>query len=218
MGYYDEDFYDVPGEFDAQVEEFKQSLAASVQSEILADMEGLKKENAELQEVKKNWESLQGEYASKVRQLDLDRQNLERSVRREWLSTLMQDFQVTLYCASSRTEKLPKCNKCDVQRRIKYTTPLGREAYEDCTCKGGKKFWEPEEQTATEFKLNREGTQIVAWYKPYKDDSDTYVSANFAETIYKPGTDYAELRHWGTYFRTKEECQAYCNYLNSKGR
>lgn len=85
MSYYDEEFYGAPSEFDMQVEEFKSMLSNAVRDQFKAEMERLQKENQELQEVKRNWESIQREYSAKYRQLDLDRQNMERQVRRERL-------------------------------------------------------------------------------------------------------------------------------------
>ena len=54
--YYPDDFYNEPSEFDMQVEEFKESLAKSIKSDFLEEMERLKAENRKLQGIKENFE------------------------------------------------------------------------------------------------------------------------------------------------------------------
>lgn len=49
-----DDFYE-PSEFDQQVEEWKEALKKSVKKEYMDEMERLRRENAELMDIKKNW-------------------------------------------------------------------------------------------------------------------------------------------------------------------
>ena len=54
-----EDFYNEgPSDFDIAIEEFKEGLRKTVKEEILNEMSRLKKENEELQEVKKNFDKI----------------------------------------------------------------------------------------------------------------------------------------------------------------
>ena len=63
--YYPDDFYNEPSEFGMQVEEFKESLARSIKSEFLEEMERLKKENRKLQGIKDNFEQVKRDYERK---------------------------------------------------------------------------------------------------------------------------------------------------------
>src|SRR5690625_3263152 len=132
MPYYDEDFYYEPSEFDLKVDEFKESLMKSVKEDFITELEELKKENESLQEVKKNFESIKQDYENKKRQLNFEKNDLERKVRNARLSELTKDRQVVMYKADSKRVKPPKCDKCDVDRKIHYKTPSGKDKFEYC--------------------------------------------------------------------------------------
>lgn len=217
--YYDqEDFYNEPSEFDQQIDEFKSNLLKAVKEEYINEMEQLRKENAELQEVKKNFKQIQQDYDNKKRDLEIERNDLNRKVRRERLSDLFKDHQVILYKAYSSRVLPQKCDKCDDYRRVEYTSPLGRKTKEDCLCKEGKVVYNPQEFIRYEFRLNRDKNSIVAWYRTYDDSEDGFVSDSsiHVEKIYTSDMKFEELSNWSTFFKTEEECQAYCDYLTKK--
>lgn len=60
MSYYDNDFYNEPSEFEEQIDQLKESLMNAVRDEHKAEVERLRKENAELQEVKRAFETIKG--------------------------------------------------------------------------------------------------------------------------------------------------------------
>ena len=66
---YDE-FYDEPSEFDIQIEEWKDTLRECVKKEYKEEMERLRKENAELLDIKKNWQE-------KIRELETEKFKLK---------------------------------------------------------------------------------------------------------------------------------------------
>jgi hypothetical protein len=212
-----EDFYHETSEFEQQVDEFKQALLKSVKEEYKAEMEQLRKENAELQEVKNNFDQIKRESESKIRELDIEKNNLRRTVRNERLTELMKDFHVIAYRARSKNEELPKCDKCNEIRRIEFLSPTGKQMTEECECSKGRKIYVPDEVEVAEFTIDRHGTGMSMWYCRKYADSDHYHSTDYAEHIYKTGTNYEELgSHWGVFFRDKEECQKYCDWLTEK--
>ncbi|MES1047210.1 hypothetical protein FOA22_22410 [Heyndrickxia oleronia] len=218
MDWYENDFYDEPSEFDIQVEEFKASLMKSVKEEFVSEMERLKNENKELQDIKANFEAIKQDFEHKKRQLESEYQTLKSNVRSERLVELLKDHKIILYKAYSKREYPPKCDKCDRNRKIQYISPLGRETTEDCLCKEGKTVYYPHEFMRYEFRLNRNKNGVTAWYRQYSDDEDgfTYDSSINVDEIYSPDMKFEDLKQYGTFFKTKEECQAYCDYLNSE--
>ncbi|MEI2341636.1 hypothetical protein [Priestia megaterium] len=219
MYHYDEDFYHEPSEFEIQVDEFKKSLLQSVKQEFIEEMDQLKLENQELQSIKQNFEKIKSEYKEKERQLERERNGLINQVRRERLSALMKDFEVIMYQAYTRKERPPKCNQCDKDRRIKYKTPSGKDAYEDCTCKQGKTVYFPKDYICSEFKINSQRNGMAAFYRVNQErdyDYYSYDSSIYAETIFNNMMDYEGLNSYRTFFKSKEECQEYCDYLNAK--
>jgi len=217
MNYYDE-FYQEPSEFEIQVDEFKTSLMKSVKEEFINEMEEIKKENEELQEVKTNFLAVKSDYETKKRQLENEYQTLKNNVRRERLVDLLKDHKITLYKAYSKRVLPPKCDKCDSRRKIEYISPLGRKTHEECLCAESKTVYYPNEFVRYEFKLNRDGKDLSAWYRQYSDDEDGFVydSSIYADKIYNSEMKFEDLKQYSTFFKTEEECQKYCDYLNSK--
>lgn len=214
--YYDENFYNEPNEFDILMSDFKEALLKSIKDEYVGEMEKLRAENLELQAVKKDFEAIKKEYELKKLALERERNGIERAVRRERLVDLSKDHKVTMY--RDKRELLPKCETCDVHRQVPYVTPLGREAREDCLCRQGKIVYYPKEYVRYEFRINRNRNGLTAWYRQYSDDEDGLVmdSSIFAEDIYSPEMKFEDIKQYSTFFKSKEECQLYCDYLNKE--
>lgn len=216
--YYDNDFYNEPSEFDMQVDEFKQSLLESVKDEYKSEMELLRKENADLQEVKRNYEQIKQEYKNKIVELEQQKSNLRYEVRRERLKDLMKDFEVVLYRAYSKSKSGPKCNKCDEERNIYYKSPLGKQLVEQCDCKNNITYYEPRKYVCTSL-ASRDG-KFMAWYTQYDDNNidgfklNSFDSSFTAKFIYS-SEKFEDIneKSWDVYFKTEEECQAYCDWL-----
>jgi hypothetical protein len=218
MEWYEDDFYDEPSEFDMAIEEFKANLMKSVKDEFVTEMERLKKENKELQDVKKNFEEIKRDFENKKRELEYERNDLQRKIRRERLVDLLAEHKIILYKAYSKREIPPKCDKCDKYRKVHYVSPLGRKTSENCLCSEGKTVYFPKEFMRYEFRLNRDKNGLTAWYRQYGDDEDglVYESSIHADSIYSPELKFEDIKQYSTFFKTKEECQSYCDYLNSK--
>lgn len=220
MNYF-EDFYHEPSEFEMKMDELKRSLLDSVREEYVTEMDLLRKENEELQEVKKNMEQIKREYSDKKQELNFERQKLLSVLRRERLSALFKDSENIMFKPTSTGTKLPKCEKCNSKRQITYKTPLGKDAYEMCDCNKSKYEYQPSEYIAIEMRIDRNKTGMTAFYKlkPQSNDDDDYLSyqsSTLLEVIYNEGMKYEDLTKSRTFFRTEEECQKYCDYLNSK--
>jgi hypothetical protein len=217
MDWYEEDFYQEPSEFEIAMEELKANLMKSVKEEFVAEMERLKSENNELQSVRRDFEKIKSDFDAKKRELEYERNDLQRKIRRERMVDLLSDHKIIMYKAYSKREYPPKCDKCDKHRKIKYISPLGRETSEDCLCKEGKVVYLPKEFVRYEFRLSR-NSDVTAWYRQYTDDEDglVYDSSIHADNIYATGMEFEDIKNYSTFFKTEEECQAYCDYLNKK--
>jgi hypothetical protein len=222
MSYYDEDFYHEPSEFDIQIENFKAILLDSVKEEYKIKMEQLEKENEELQSVKANFEGIKRDFENKKRQLENEYQTLRSNVRRERLSELMQDFQVELYTVASQGKTQPKCDKCDENRRIPYTTPSGRETYEQCDCSSRIHVYEPIPIILNEFSIrNGEGR---AFYRVENNSSrneylDYYENSISGEELITSEEQFESIGYeYRTLFKDKEIAQKYCDYKNKQNK
>ena len=216
-----DDFYEDTSAFDQQIDEFKQSLLKVVKTDFITKMEQLLKENAELQVVKKNLDQIKRDYKNKERQLENERNDMKRLAYRERLSVLMKDFEVLMFRATSRTEQLPKCDLCDEKRKVHFKSPLGKDVHEMCTCSVGRTVYVPEEVYCTEFRISNDNNEMLMWYKVKRDrdyDSASHDSSNLAKAVYKDGMKFEELDKWhySNYFKSKEECQKYCEWLTER--
>ncbi|GKS14764.1 hypothetical protein YDYSY3_57640 [Paenibacillus chitinolyticus] len=215
MSYYD-DFYQEPNEFERQIEELKTALLKSVKSEYKEEMERLRAENEKLQTVKHDWKNIQSEFAAKHRQLENERAQMERKVRSARLGELMMDLNVTLYSVGYHYVQRPKCNNCNENRQYEFITPSGKQMTENCDCATRYTLYIPTENIMSEM-VSRDG-KITAWYKTYRDSDDglELSSSTMVRKIYESGTPFESLERYGLFFRSKEECQAYCDWLNAK--
>ncbi|MEK3718926.1 hypothetical protein [Paenibacillus sp. FSL R7-0333] len=222
MSWYDDDFYQEPSEFEEQINALKESLMNAIKDEQKAEIERLRKENGELQEVKRDFEKIQQDYRVKERELEWKMKEAQTEARRIRLSTLLESFGVSLYRASYEYVKVPKCNKCDEHRRIYYKTPSGKDAYEPCGCDVSNTIYVPKEMICCEFRIDRRGSdKMTAWYKsiPKKDADDDYASyesSTHLDQLYVPGMEYEKLSKWSTFFKDKDDCQRFCNWLTEQ--
>ena len=234
MSYYDyEDYYE-PSEFDEKVEEFKDYLRQSIKEETQNEIEKLRKENESLQKIKRDWDNLVKEYEDKKRELEYKIRECESKASSKRLETLFEEtgMNVIMYKPDYNHVYGKKCNKCDDDRYIHFSSPSGKNYTEDCECsKTFLKFY-PKEFRLAEFRRNRRNgyhdeKPMLFWfsrYRNYEDDYDgyTYSSSDVEKHVYESGDSYDELFEKygqyssGLYFKTEEDCQKYCDWLNEK--
>lgn len=221
MSYYDydeSDFYHEPSEFEQKVDELKESLLESVKKDFIDEMNRLRKENEELQEVKNNMKNLEFEHAEKLNELNRERRDLERKVRSERLSSLIG--AVEYFTVASRGKDKPKCEKCDENRRLNYKTPSGRKDYEMCECSERVPVYQPIPTTMCEFSI-RSGTAYV-WYQVKDHGRDDEYLKYYDDSI--SGTElitdekqFGDIKYsYRTLFKTEEIAQKYCDLQNKE--
>lgn len=136
MSYYDyEDYYE-PSEFDEKVEEFKDYLRQSIKEETQNEIEKLRKENEALQKIKRDWDNLVKEYEDKKRELEYKIRECESKASSKRLETLFEEtgMNVIMYKPDYNHVYGKKCNKCDDDRYIHFSSPSGKDYTEDCEC------------------------------------------------------------------------------------
>ncbi|SDX04870.1 hypothetical protein [Paenibacillus sp. PDC88] len=214
----DEQFYE-PSPYDGHIETLIQAIRADVKEGIISEMNRLKKENAELQDVKRDFEAIKREYEQKKIELEYAKHNVKNEVRRERLVELMGDFTHELYKASSKRNVRPKCDKCDERRMIHYTSPLGNPKQEDCDCKNGIAYYEPRSYLCSSYEVRN--SEFIAWYKAYEIDADgmefEFITSSSTAKIIYAGEDFEKLEDYHyIHFKSKEDCQRYCDWLTAK--
>jgi len=217
--HYDNEPYYEPTIADEILIEFQQKMKDALLENVKLDIKNIKIENEKLKQENTYLKSEINKIEQKERDLETKKLNLERQVKNERLAKLMADFQVIMYRPDRISVKLPKCDKCDGNRKIKFISPLSKIMYESCTCDVSKSVYNVEEYICTEFRLNRDNNKMLMWYKMKQSDDYDYASyrsgsSDLAESIYKDGMKFENLDKGYTYFKSKDDCQKYCDYLN----
>lgn len=210
-----DDFYNEPNEFEQQIEEFKKGLIKAIKTEYTEEMEHLRKENAELQAVKARMKEIETEHKNAVYQLKRKEEEAERKA----LNKLLENARLMMFAADTTYEEKPKCDKCNEKRQIEYKTPLGKTSYENCTCSNKTAVYVPKEIMRYEFCQRCGNGELTAWYK-FIEKADDHVcvseySYGDVRKIYDGSTPYEELKSRDVMFKTVEDCQKYCDWLNA---
>lgn len=222
MSYFDdyEDYYNEPSEFEQQVDEFKESLLKSVKQEHISEMNRLKKENLELQEVKKNWNTIESEYKNKIRELQRKIESAESDARRAKLNDIMQELKHDLWQVYSTSVYNPKCNKCDDRREIHFISPQGKDMVESCNCATSYSKYVPKKYELYSFQQSIHGNGVSSWYKrAYEDEIDSsYYDSKYVELLIKTEEDFKLIQNklYHTFFISEELCQKYCDLKNKE--
>ena len=130
---YDDFYGDDYSEMDHFLDELKQTALKNAKEEFIQKMNRLEKENAELQEVKKNWNQLKLEVEQEKEKYKCDKDKLEREIARKKIDELLKIAQWSdkVYYIDSAFGYVPKCGKCD-NRTIHFTSPSGNSLKEPC--------------------------------------------------------------------------------------
>ena len=207
-----DDYYE-PSEFDEVMEEFKASIVDNVKQEIKDKIDRLEKENAELREIRDNWQQIKNEHDRMMRDLRLEKENAKKQAEKARLQTVFRELCVTGYRPRYKLLQGPKCDKCDEKRKIHFVSPMGRQMTEDCICAASKPFYSPQEESLFSFYV---GEKLGSRYytKTNDSDADRY---DCTATVYQELPDDLEsINSYWTVFLNISDCQAYCDWINKK--
>ena len=125
----------------------------------------------------------------------------------------------------------PKCDKCDENRKLHYTTPRGRAMTEDCECSQSTTIYKPVPALLARFRVNpmaRAKNQerddsfcdkpLYYWYTTEytKLDNAEFMLSEETEIGAPRASDQkplSELNEWHSVFTDIDRCQAFCDYL-----
>lgn len=231
--YYDYDAYWAePSEFDQQVEEFKDTLRNSVKDEIKEKIAFLEKELEEVKEFRDEKKKFIQEYESKINEMKNEVDSVKRDVKEseeKWkkarLYQLLGDYLTVGWKIGYVFEYGEKCDKCDKDRRIHFTSPQGREYTEECQCAKGHYKYFPKEATLSKFYVRKKNFPWsddgkVDYYNRYYTvtDCDNFDRYESAECVYthSDNVDYKKVNVYYDVFLNEEDCQKFCDWKNEQ--
>lgn len=212
MNYWD-DYYE-PSEFDVMMAEFKHSIIDNTRQEIKDRIRELEEENAELQEVKKNWNQIKKEHESAIRELRFKTEKAEKEAKKQRAADILKSIAVKGYRPHITYEGVPKCDKCDANRRIHYVSPMGRQMTEDCECAKQKRHYSPKEVKCLKFSVD---DSLCYTYFDLADE-DRYRDIWSAQDDFyqKLPEDLGSINSYRAVFLNEDECKKYCDWMNEK--
>lgn len=225
--YYDyDDYWAELSEFDQQIEEFKDSLRNSVKDEIKEKITSLENELSELKEFRDEKDKFIQECESKVREAKREAEVAIRTAKEseeKWkkarLHQLLGDYLTVGWKVGNSWEYGEKCNKCDENRKIHFTSPQGKKYTEDCQCAKRHYKYFPKEATLCKFYVRKEN---FGWddnrYYTVVDCDDDYDRYERADHIYTSSDDidYEKVNSYNAVFLNEEDCQKFCDWKNKQ--
>lgn len=236
MDYDDYENYYEPSEVDQLVEEFKDKCREHLLPNIREEIEHLKKENIELKCKNDEYKKRESEINNKERDLKYKADNLKREVEREFYASnigdTLKDYieKAEVWFADSKGFLKDKCSLCNDKRNLVAEFKNGKTTEINCDCDKLIYKFVPEISELSLIKFNKKDSRYQSdrkfyfsrSYTPSKDSSYDYSYNEFKldHIVDEFNDDTKELHKVKKYnaeigFKTKEECQKYCDWLNS---
>lgn len=216
------EYYDNTTPFDEDIEAFKDHLRKAVKEETQKELETLRTSVREMGAKLANLTALERDAEFLKRQYEQKLHNVEvvarRTVEKEGLRKLLELLREPRYRVERKWDLGPKCGNCNEDRKLPYTTPRGKEAFEDCECNVRPEHWTVEEQLVHE--VSRRSGKVLAWYSPVSRyfDEDNVGSPTVLKS--PDGVTLEEMmkdpRDYG--FPTAEAAEVLATVLNKAGR
>lgn len=239
MGYwdYEEPMWE-PSEADELFDEIKSKLIDAAKDSLKNDMAYLKSHNEYLERRNKELEDKAQEVLSKESDLEYKSRNLRREVEKEFYKTAIDDLfkdvleKSQLWFADNKPHEKPKCDKCDENRNWVLTWPDGTTTSKRCTCSQPDYWYEPEETWIDyiRYTVKDSNYQSERYYRldkmyqctgesrrndySYEDFGIQFVYDKFCDDVIEKKKQLKYGEHIG--FKSKEECQKYCDWLNER--
>lgn len=205
--YLDEEFptFGNPETYEA-FQQFAEKWRSSTFKELQFQVENLQNENnrlkaqiKELSLVKKNWDE-------KIKEI--------RGAR---LKELLKDVQECAYLVDYEYEYAHvKCDKCDVERKIHFKSPSGKELTEPCPCSSQVERYFLREIPIYRIKIyNHYGKEEVDTMYIYRkgESEDTYYASDFRDAL--DNETISKNRPYRPIFLNKERAENYARFKNA---
>jgi len=225
MSNFYDDFYEEKqndfNSFNSEIEHFKNVLREEVKQEILYEMEQLRKENLELQKVKKKLDRIKLDYQKQLENEVAQLRKTRQEVRQERFEEILKDvaIPITVYGIDKSLAYKPLCGHCD-NRLIHFHSPSGQELTEPCS-ECGQRFskWVvvPMERNKISLRGERCWSIYEINHKDWLGESKWDLKLN---QIYEGDVNISEKQARDIFyvhknvFESLEKAQAMCDWLN----
>lgn len=204
---------------DSIFNEIKEKFYEKLKDDVKQKIKDLEEENKYLNAKANRLEHELNKYAK-------EKSDIRLEVSRARLEDLFKEVGMVdiLYAPSWKSSYKKKCDNCDADRRVHYKTPRGKDAVELCECGEYKKMFYPKEYELVRFcrdtwRSDKNERPMFLWFEASDYEKDEFKNERIVNHIYN-NEPYEEL--WkkfgeysgGLFFKSKEECQKYCEWLS----
>ncbi|HBI34623.1 TPA: hypothetical protein DDY33_00615 [Candidatus Nomurabacteria bacterium] len=220
---YDEESCYEPTLADEIMLEYQQKMKDALLDSVKNNIGGVMEENLMLKEEVEKLRK--GKYGVQRRERELAAKEnmLEREFYRKKFSELLKPLEEKYsgYYAEYYFIPLDKCGYCDDERKIIYTAPNGDTTSNYCSCNKRNKVYRPEYTMINVLNIWKDTgnckVSISAEYYDKADEDYKWSKLEFKQLISVFNkTTAPDLLSRKALFKSKEECQKYCDWLNSK--
>lgn len=236
--YYEEEYPYEPSFADEIIMEYQQKMKDILLNGVKYQIEQVKEENLRLKKENEECKKRENNILSKERDLKYKEDNLKREVEKEFyqsnigdtLKQYIEDCEV--WFADTEHYQNKKCDLCNEKRELVAKFPNGKTTRTDCNCATTLSKYVPGLSTISMIKFNKKDSR-------YSSDRKFYLSRTYSPPNNRSNYDYdyqefkiyhvvdefnegiVELHENKSHgeklgFRSKDECQKYCDWLNNK--
>jgi hypothetical protein len=215
------------------MEDLKDTLKGQIKKSVTAEIDQLKIELAKLKDYRDNLQKYENEMVRLKYQLKVVEESVEKRAKELRLKDVMELIEKPAYLIKTNPEYIAsKCDKCDNDRMIHFTSPSGKDLTEPCPyCNKRKWVSYPTEGKILEIsdkhyehyeKPEMQGIQITyAIPEYYLDECLNRERDVFYYTVTRAfdGKDFSKYTVYELkrlYYRNIEDCQKACDYINNK--
>lgn len=232
---YEDDFYDES--VNSDLNEFIENIKTKAKKEFIDKLKALEKENEELKDIKKNYNSkideLERDYANRKWELEKEYKDKEYKLYRRPIEEIFPFVCKPYYKATPKADYVPKCDKCNEDRQFVFIDPLNRKHKFDCTCNkrefSGYKIEERTIKFINEISI-RNGKPCMWVDFDIRDssdggyihgeffDKDKIISSSKLDTLIQEYSLMDSIPRYNVtqyYFETKEDCEKVVTSLNN---
>lgn len=229
---YDDFWDDDYSEYESFMEDLKDTLKGQIKKSVTAEIEQLKIELSKLEDFRLNLQKYNNEMSDLKYKLKVAEESVEKRAKALRIKDVIELIEKPAYLIETNSEYIvSKCDKCDNDRLIHFTSPSGKDLTEPCPyCNKRKWVRYPTEGKILEIsdkhyehyeKPEMQGIQIAyAIPEYYLDKCFDRESDDFYYTVTRvfDGKDLSEYTVYELkrmYYRNIEDCQKACDYINN---
>jgi len=233
--YHEEPYYE-PSIADEILIEYQQKMKDALLESIKSQIENIKDENVRLKQENDKYKQRERDILNKENDLKYKEENLKREVTNKFYQSNIGDIlkqyieECEVWFADIDRYQNEKCNLCNEERKLVAKFPNGEITKTTCACAKILSKYVPAISTTTMIKFSKRDSR-------YSSERKFYFSRSYSPVNNRNDYDYQEFKIYHVVdefneniiklhknkeygerlgFKSKEECQKYCDWLNKK--